>query len=282
VNVHRPILRWHGGKWLLAPWIIGHFPAHRVYVEPFGGAGSVLIRKPRAYAEVWNDLDGEVVNLFQVLRGGASADRLLDALRLTPFARQEFAMAYERAECPIERARRLIIRAFMGFGNAGALGRSTGFRADSNKSGTTPAHDWANYPDALPAIIDRLRGVVIESRPALDVLRAHDRPYTLHYVDPPYLPETRSRGSRWCAKHKYRHELTLEDHVDLLEALKSLQGKVVLSGYPAPLYDDFLQGWRRVERRALADGARERIEVLWMNFEPAVSVAGPLFHGAAP
>ena len=92
----RPVLRWHGGKWLLAPWIIGHFSEHRVYVEPFGGAGSVLMRKPRCYAEVWNDLDGEVVNLFRVLRS-ARAQELVDVIRLTPFARDEFVAAYEAA-----------------------------------------------------------------------------------------------------------------------------------------------------------------------------------------
>lgn len=264
--VSRPVLRWHGGKYLLAPWIISHFPAHQVYVEPFGGAASVLLRKRRAYSEVYNDLDDELVNLFGVLRGGAS-QQLVDALRLTPFARSEFAMAYEASADPVERARRMIIRSYMGFGNTGALGRSTGFRADSNKSGSTPAHDWANYPDALPAIIERLRGVVIENRPAIDVMRAHDRPEALHYVDPPYVPDTRSQGNPWCVKHKYRHELSIADHAELLEFLRSLQGKVVLSGYPSPLYDEALTGWRRIERAALADGALPRTEVLWLNFD---------------
>lgn len=266
----RPILRWHGGKWLLAPWIIAHMPAHRIYVEPFGGAASVLLRKPRAYAEVYNDLDAELVNLFQVLRG-PRADELVEQLRLTPFARAEFVGAYKRSEDPVECARRMIIRAYMGFGNTGALGRSTGFRADSNKSGTTPAHDWANFPDCLPAIVERLRGVVIEERDAIEVMRAHDRASALHYVDPPYVHETRSGGNPHCTKHKYRHELDVAGHQALLEALRGLTGMVVLSGYPHPLYDAALQGWRRVERAALADGARERTEVLWIN--PAAAAA---------
>lgn len=260
----RPLLRWHGGKWLLAPWIIGHFPRHRIYVEPFGGAASVLLRKAPAYAEVYNDLDADLVNLFRVLRG-PDADRLRKHLALTPFARAEFIAAYEPSDDPVEQARRLIIRSLMGFGNTGALGRSTGFRADSNKSGTTPAHDWANYPALLPDIVSRLAGVVIESRDAVSVMRAHDRAETLHYVDPPYVHETRSGGNPYCAKHKYRHELTDADHVALLEALRALKGMVVLSGYPSPLYDQHLDGWLRVERAALADGARERIEVLWIN-----------------
>jgi DNA adenine methylase len=264
----RPALRWHGGKWRLAPWIIGHFPAHRVYVEPYGGAASVLLRKPRVYAEVYNDLGDEVVTLFRVLRS-ERAPELIEALRLTPFARGEFEAAYEPAEDPVETARRLAVRAYMGFGSDGHNARvRTGFRANSNRAGTTPAHDWANYPDALKAIVERLRGVVIERRDALDVMRTHDSSETLHYVDPPYLPETRSDKSRRgkIKYHAYSHEMTAEDHHRLLEFLQDLTGMVVLSGYPSPIYDDALMPrWYRVERKALADGARARTEVLWIN-----------------
>ncbi len=112
----RPVLRWFGGKWKLAPWILSHFPAHRVYVEPFGGAGSVLMRKPRSYCEVYNDIDCEVVNLFRVLRDPGQAARLIADLELTPFSRDEFIAAYEPAEDPAELARRLVMRSFMGFG----------------------------------------------------------------------------------------------------------------------------------------------------------------------
>ncbi len=274
----RPVLRWHGGKWLLAPWIISHFPAHRVYVEPFGGAASVLIRKERAYAEVYNDLDDDVVNLFRVLRDRKNGDQLLADLRMTPFARTEFNEAYLPTDCPVEQARRLIIRSFMGFGSDGHNGaRPTGFRANSNRSGTTPAHDWTNYAGPLEMIIARMEGVVIEKRPAIEVMAQQDTPLTLHYVDPPYVWETRSKAHN-SSKKNYRHELSDEDHVQLLEVLKNLQGMVVLSGYATPLYDDALSGWRRVERAALADGARERTEVLWIN--PAALDAhgsGPLF-----
>lgn len=255
----RPVLRWHGGKWLLAPWIISHFPQHRVYVEPFGGGGSVLLRKPRAYAEVWNDLDGEAVNLFRVLRDEAQAQRLVRLLELTPFARDEFKVAYETPGEPVERARALLVRAFMGFGSNGH-NRVTGFRASSKRSGTTPAHDWANYPDCLPAAIERLRGVVIESRDAFDLMPQHDGSETLFYVDPPYVMETRSDKSK-----DYAHELTDADHIRLLDLLDGLAGMVVLSGYPSGLYDTRLKHWRRIEREALADGASKRMEVLWLN-----------------
>ena len=111
----------------------------------------MLIWKPRAYAEIYDDLDGEVVELFKILRDVDQADRLTELLRLTPFARTEFREAYEKTDDPIERSRRLIIRSFMGFGsNAHASERkghrSTGFRATCNRSGTTPAMDWANIP----------------------------------------------------------------------------------------------------------------------------------------
>ncbi len=264
VNVERPVLRWHGGKWLLAPWIISYFPPHDVYVEPFGGAGSVLMRKPRSYAEVWNDLDQDVVNLFRVLRG-PDADRLVAMLRLTPFARKGFDEAYEETDDGVERARRLVIRSFHGFGSDGNNGaRPTGFRANSNRSGTTPAHDWVNFPDNLATVIGRLQGVVIESRPAMKVMAAHDGPDTLHYCDPPYIHSTRAKTHN-SARKNYRHEMTDADHAELLAYIQTLKGMVILSGYHHPLYDDALRGWVRHEKAALADGARARTEVLWIN-----------------
>lgn len=280
-------MRWHGGKWRLAPWIIAHFPAHRIYVEPFGGAASVLLRKPRSYAEVYNDLDHQAVNLFRVLRRPDDAAALIEALCLTPFARDEFVDAVKPTDEPVEMARRLIVRSYMGFGSnahsSPASGRSmTGFRSNSSRSGTTPAHDWAHYPDALAAIIERLRGIVVENADAFEVMTRHDAPDVLHYVDPPYLPETRSPANKLDQRRRmYRHELTRDDHVRLLPFLSGLQGMVVLSGYPSPLYDGALAGWTRIVTEAFADGARKRTEVLWLN--PACVRAlghGPLFEVA--
>lgn len=256
----RPVLRWHGGKWLLAPWIISHLPAHRIYVEPFGGAASVLLRKPRSYAEIYNDLDDDVVNLFRVLRSDR-ADHLVRQLRLTPFAATEFFDAYGPADDEVERARRLIVRSFMGFGSNG-VHKKTGFRSNSNRSGTTPAHDWANYPNALSATIDRLTGVCVMKRDATDVMSAHDAPEALHYVDPPYM-----MGTRADAAADYAHELTDGQHVDLLRFLRTLSGRVIVSGYPSETYDAELHGWTKVQRSALADGAAKRTECLWMNFK---------------
>jgi DNA adenine methylase len=261
----RPALRYHGAKWMLAPWILSHFPRHRVYVEPFGGSASVLLRKDRVHADIYNDLDGDLVTYFRILRDPIKAAQLIEAIRLTPFARDEFEEAYEPTDCDLERCRRMVIRSFMGFGSDGTnLLVKTGFRGNSNRSHTTPAGDWRNLPPALEVVTERLRGVVIENRSAAEVMRTHDKPKTLHYVDPPYLPETRSAAT-YRAGHGYRHELTTEDHEELLELLLDLEGMVVLSGYPADLYDDRLTGWRVVDKETYADGARPRTERIWIN-----------------
>lgn len=280
----RPALRYHGGKWRLAPFILDHFPPHRIYVEPFCGAASILLRKEVAYAEVINDLDGEVVNFFRVCRDPELSGRLVREIELTPFAREEFEEAYEETDDPLERARRLVILSYMGFGSNAHCRRKTGFRANSNRSVTTPAHDWRAWPTALVEVIERLRGVVIENRDAVVAMRAHDSPVTLHYVDPPYVWDTRSQRSPSDAKYRrYNHEMTDDDHVALLNFLRDeVQGMVVLSGYPSPIYDEALPGWLRVATHAHADGAKDRTEVLWINpaaaalLDPAVLSATQL------
>lgn len=263
VDPRRALLRWHGGKWLLAPWIIAHFPPHRTYVEPFGGAASVLLRKPRSHAEIYNDLEDGVVGLFRILREPDAAEELKRRLELTPFARTEFQDAFLTTNDPLEAARRLIIRCFMGFGSDGArIDKTTGFRANSNRSGTTPAHDWASYPAALQLLVQRLRGVVIEQRDALACMATHDGQRTLHYVDPPYMPATRRLSHRG---HGYVHEMTEADHEHLLFEMAHLEGAIVLSGYRNEMYDAMLSGWRRVDRETFADGASPRRESIWMN-----------------
>lgn len=256
-------MRYHGGKWKLAPWIIEHMPPHRVYVEPFGGGGSVLLRKPRSYAEVYNDRWQTVVNVFRVLRDEQSASELRRRLELTPYARDEFDETYEPESDPIEDARRTIFRSMAGFGS-GAVSREhvTGFRANSNRSGTTPAQDWRNYPANIPDFVERLRGVLIENRDAQEVIRAHDSAETLFYVDPPYPLETRNVSR---ASGVYAIEMADEQHDALAEYLHSVAGMVMLSSYRSERYDRLFSRWTRIERKAHADGARERIEVLWMN-----------------
>jgi DNA adenine methylase len=263
----RPVVRYHGGKWVLAKRIIAHFPAHRVYTEVFGGGGSVLMRKPRSYAEVYNDLDGEIVNVFRVLRDPHAAAELTRQLRLTPFAREEFELSYLPSDDPIEQARRTVARSYMGFGSGGASGSKTGFRCSSTRSGTIPSHDWANYPECLAAFTDRLQGVVIENRPAADVLRQQDSREALHYVDPPYVFASREGG----AQPDYRFEMTDDEHRLLAGTLRSLQGMVILSGYPSELYAELFPDWHCVAMDTHAASGADRVECLWFN--PAATAA---------
>jgi DNA adenine methylase len=265
-KISRPVMRYHGGKFLLAEWIMEFFPDHDTYVEPFGGAASVLMRKPRSRAEVYNDLDDEVVNVFRVLRNPEQARRLKDLCALTPYARSEFETAYEPSADPVEQARRTIFRAGAGFGSAGATG-STGFRSYSKTNrGVTPAADWASYPDAITAFCDRLRGVTIESGNAVDIIDRHDAPGTLFFVDPPYMHETRIMAGNPA----YRHEMTERDHRALLNRLVRVDGFVTLSGYPTEIYKEILipTGWKRFSRAARASGKRGtsmRMECVWIN-----------------
>ena len=258
--MNRPVLRYHGGKWNLAPWIISHFPPHRIYVEPFGGAASVLLRKPRVYSEVYNDLYGEVVNLFRVLRNPAEARELIRLVTLTPYSRQEFEEAYIADGDPIEQARRTLVRSFLGFGAFSAAGGRTGFRTGFRRSGPAAANDWRHYPLALAEAVERLRGVTVENRPAVDVIATYDDETALFYVDPPYPLSTRGTDA-W-----YAHEMTDDDHRTLAAALHACAGMVVVSGYACELYDrELFADWTRIERSTHGDGARDRTEVLWIK-----------------
>jgi DNA adenine methylase len=259
-------MRYHGGKFRLRSWVISHFPQHRVYVEPFGGAYSVGLAKPPSFAEIYNDMDGEIVNLFEVLRDPAMAEVLRRACELTPFAREEFEAAYQPTDDAIERARRILIRSWMGHGASGVRRHRTGFRVNPHRQRTTAVMDWNGWPAAVPSFVDRLRNVVIEKRPAAQIIAAHDTPETLFYIDPPYMFATRSQKRKGNdLYHGYQHELTDEDHAALLDQLLGLTGMVLLSGYPSDLYDARLAGWKRVEKAAQADRGEKRTEVLWIN-----------------
>jgi len=268
----RPALRYHGGKWRDAPWIISQFPPHRRYIEPFGGGASVLLRKSRSYAEVYNDLDGEIVNLFRVLRNPSQARELGRLIEMTPFSRVEFEQAYLADGDPIEQARRLLVRSFMGFGAAGTTGNNTGFRNNSTRSGTTPATDWMNYPPALAMIAERMRGVIIEMLPAVEAVQKFDGPDALFYLDPPYPLSTRGKQSA----AGYRHEMTDDQHRELAEIVRCIKGKAIISGYACNLYDSELYpDWQRITKDAHAEGARDRTEVLWIS--PTAVIQRPLF-----
>lgn len=271
MNLSRPVMRYHGGKWKLAPWVVSFFPPHKTYVESFGGGASVMLRKHRVKGEIYNDLDGDVVNVFRVLQDPETAAELRRRLALTPFARVEFKRTYERPRDLVEAALFVIARSFMGFGSAASTRTHiTGFRTSSKRdrgTSSTPAVEWADYPDEVPGFVERLRGVVIENRDALAVMAQHDEPSTLHYVDPPYVQSTRSslRNPNGNRGHYYRHEMTDAEHERLGVFLHELAGMVVLSGYPSDLYERLFADWVRVERPHRADGGRPRTEVMWLN-----------------
>lgn len=257
----RPILRYHGGKWKLSSWIIEYLPSHRVYVEPFAGAASVLLKKRPSAVEVINDKCSDITNLFSVVRD--RGDELRRALELTPYSRDEFDLSYQPADDPLERARRMIVRATLGRASASSTRESKStFRAYSGTKRASTVQDWLNYPAALPAIIARLQGVIIENRDAMQVIADHDHVDTVHYVDPPYVMSTRD-----CTGQDYRHEMTDAEHVALAHHLREVKGMVVLSGYHSELYADLYGawGWTVVERKTYADGHAARTEVLWLS-----------------
>lgn len=266
-EIKRPVLRYHGGKFLLAPWIISHFPPHRIYVECFAGAASVLMQKKRSYGEVYNDRWDIVVNVFRVLRDPDLAKELERLLQLTPYARTEFDEAGDeqinKITDPVEKARRTILRSFAGFGSAATNAlHSTGFRANANRSGTTPAMDWNNYPKHIATFVERLKGVTIENKDYRSVIKQHDTAGTLFYLDPPYVHETRNikRGNSY-----YVHEFTDQDHEDMAIVLHSIKGMAIVSGYECDLYRYLFADWKRFSKETFADGANERVECLWMN-----------------
>jgi DNA adenine methylase len=280
----RPMLRWLGGKYRMREWIVGLMPAHQIYVEPFGGAASVLLAKPRSYNEVLNDLDDDLVNLYRVLRDPAQGRALVHRLRLTPYALAEYNLALQRTDDPVERAARMVIRSHMSHGsNAAMIDRPSGFRSDGRSGSTNVAGEWAGFPAALGPIVKRLRGVTIQSKPAGDLIALYDDPKVLIYLDPPYVPSTRSpKAKRSEQYHAYRHEMTVADHEQLLDQLVAHRGMIMLSGYESDLYSKRLQGWKVMRLQARAHRNSVRTELLWLN-PAAVQArdAGPLFGAAA-
>jgi DNA adenine methylase len=256
----RPALRYHGGKWKLAPWIISHFPEHTCYVEAFGGGASVLLRKPPSFTEVYNDLNCDVVNFFRVLRE-RPAD-LISAIDLTPYSRSEFAVAQEETLDPLEKARRFFVWSWQGRGRAGVK-EPGGWRFMVRATrGKTPVDDFNNI-DHLWAVVRRLKQVQFENNDALGVIRRFDAPTTLFYVDPPYVQDTRS--NRWKS-HAYSKEYTNDQHNKLAGLLNSITGMVILSGYPSEMYNDFYPGWKCSTKISLKDNAGgSATECLWLN-----------------
>ncbi|GIP17794.1 DNA methyltransferase [Paenibacillus montaniterrae] len=257
------ILHYPGSKWSLADWIISHMPPHETYIEPFFGSGAVLFSKERSQLETINDIDGEIVNLFQVIR--ERPEELAHVIRWTPHARQEYYGSYYPAEDSLERARRLIVRLWQGRG--GKTSHRTGWRSLIELNGPLPGKEWLKFPERIQVVADRLKGVQIECQPASQLLQRYAKPNVLIYADPPYVHSTRTTTS-------YRHEMTDQDHIELLDLLDAHPGAVLLSGYDNELYNKRLAHWYRETKSAKAEGGASREEVLWIN--PAAAEWGQL------
>lgn len=256
------MIKYPGAKWGIAKWIIDFFPTHHSYLEPFFGSGGVLFTKPRSNIETVNDLDGDVVNLFDWIR--KDPERLGQAIYWTPYARQVYDRAWAAQYTETDSFQRAVdfyVRMMMGHGFR-TTGEKVGWKKDvQGREAAYAAGYWCKTPGVILEAAERLRGVQIENRPALEVISRFNFPNVLIYADPPYLLSTR-HGKQ------YRCEMTEADHAELLEALRAHKGPVLLSGYDSDLYNENLWDWHREEISVMAQTATKRREVLWMNFEP--------------
>ena len=263
-----------GGKSRLAPWIASLLPSHRTYVEPFAGSAAVLFAKPPSKTEILNDLDGHVVNFFAVLRDQAPA--LIRALRLTPYARAEFDAADldEPDLSDLERARRFFVRVL---GSVSHSTTGTGFaiapQSPPGGGGADHSRKFAAVVDRLDACAERLRRVIIECKPAVQVIeRFGADPHAAMYVDPPYLADVRSMRTKKPGGDYGVEYFSADEHRQLAEVLASARAAVLLSGYDSPLYDALYAGWCRLERQvdvSMSSGIgrpmKRAVEVVWSN-----------------
>lgn len=263
--VKRPVLRYFGGKWVIAPWIIEHFPPHSIYCEPFGGAASVLLRKPYdpKVREFYNDLDERVHNIFRVLR--EQPDALYEALRLTTYSKSNYQAAVDDPDSggDVERARKALIRSFMSVAPFNCTKTTPGFRMQnvniSHPNFRMPSDEWDTWREHIPHLVERLRRVFFFKKDALEVIRQCDSTNSLFYVDPPYIQASRAYGNAL----QYRHDYTDADHERLLDELMKVKGMVVLSGYDTPLYESL--GWERRVRSVRKTNGHTAEEALWLN-----------------
>ena len=271
----KPPVAYYGGKSRLAEWIVNMFPPHRVYLEPFAGSAAVLFAKSPSTHEILNDLDGNVVNFYRVLR--ERGDELERACRLSPYSRAEFAQALvaDPDIDDLERARRWFVRLNQSFAKTGS--HATGWQASINRGSNNARTVWNRIERFAPAV-ERLANVVLECRDALECIAMYGVSDAVIYLDPPYLASTRSAFNGHDAGAKrpggdYAHEFaTDEHHRRLAVALATSPATVFLSGYPSPLYDDLYAEWWSVDRRVVRGTAAARgsarphaIERVWSN-----------------
>lgn len=252
------VLKYPGAKNRIANWICEYIPPHEVYLEPYFGSGAVFFNKSPARIETLNDLDGNVVNYFKVVR--ERTDELAVQLKMTPYSRDEYyrACEYDPEDSDIERARKFAVRCWMGFGCSNLY--RNGFRSSQQQTSPHTTKEWRNLPERLLQASDRLRNAQIENLPAVELIRRYDTPDVFIYADPPYLHGTRKN-------YLYRHEMEDQEHIELLTLLAKHPGKVLISGYDNGLYNDLLPRWRKAQKKTQAEAGIPRVETLWMNYE---------------
>lgn len=236
-------------------------PAHHSYLEPYFGCGAVLFAKEPAPIETVNDLDGEVVNFFRVIRDAESREKLQEWIAYTPYARQAYDDAFMREpEDPVERAGYFAIKSMQSHGFR--LNGDCGWKKDvCGRENAYAVRYWNALPESIAGMATRLKQVQIENRPALELIKDYDNEKVLMYLDPPYVLSTRS------VHKQYRHEMTDQDHIELLETVTGIKAKVMISGYDCELYDFYLGNWNKVQITARAQDNRRRTETLWMNYD---------------
>ena len=255
----RALLRYPGSKQRIASWIIEHMHPHHSYLEPYFGGGAILFNKEPSRIETINDLDDDVVNLFRVIR--EQKEELIEEVVYTPYARAEYDNAFpDNSEelTDVDRAKNFLIRSGMGHGFR--LCEKCGWKKDVyGREAAYAVRYWNDLPAAITAVAHRLKMVQIEHKPAVDLIKGFNHDNVLIYADPPYVLSTRTRK-------QYRHEMTDQDHVELLETLLLHKGYVMLSGYDNDIYNDYLKGWRKISTPARAENSLPRTECLWMNY----------------
>lgn len=259
---------WYGGKFSHLDWLLPLLPACHHYCEPFAGSAAVLLNRPPSPVETYNDLDGEVVNFFRVLR--TEKEQLIEAIGLTPFSREEFALACELdpEQSGLEQARRFYVRARQvrtGLAQTASIGRWANCKLTSRAGMSGVISRWLGAVRDLPAIAERLLRVQIENRPAIDVIRLYDSPKTLTYCDPPYVHGTRGDDSA------YGFEMTDDQHRELAGVLNAAQGMVAISNYPCELMERLYPApkWRKIEsgQKTIHSTKGTRVEALWINYD---------------
>lgn len=261
--------RWYGGKYSHLDWLLPLLPRTAQYIEPFGGSAAVLLNREPSGVETYNDIDGDVVNFFKVLR--EERDELLRQIALTPFSRQELAEAVEKKHSndltEIERARLFFVRAGQtrsGLAQEATPGRWAYCKKTSRRNMSGAVSRWHGRLDDLHDTADRLRRVQIENKPAIEVIERHDDENALFYCDPPYPHGVRGDTN------SYGFEMTDEEHRELGAALLDCEGKVAISGYQCELYDEIFGEWRRIDgdEKTMHTTKDKRVESLWVNYNP--------------